>query len=488
VKTPRKAIAALVAATLLGALWVPSAFSALARVKTAALARREVFAVLIRANEFLSEVKDAETGERGFLLTGDETFLAPWVASRDTASEHLRQLRAAAQSGVAIEHLDAVRPLLEAKLADLTASIELRRHGDMGSVVARVSKADGNRLMDAIRVEMRGVLQAETENLAREEAAFGASLRRLMLLMGLGSLTTLLSALAFAYWIRREGRHRILLRSLEVENVALIAASRQKSEFLATMSHELRTPLNAIIGFSEVLHDGLAGSLADRQREFVGTILGSGRHLLSLINDILDLAKVEAGQMTIDLEPVLVPSLLANSLIIVKEKAASRRIRLEVDAADDIGVIHADARKLKQILYNLLSNAVKFTPDGGRVTLHARRVPRSAVGRRSGAWMSRSLPLADSDFAEFLELGVTDDGIGIATEGLERLFTPFGQIDGRLSRAFQGTGLGLSLVREFAALHGGSVAVESAAGEGSRFVVWLPLRAAEGTSETGERP
>jgi signal transduction histidine kinase len=335
---------------------------------------------------------------------------------------------------------------------------------------------------------MRGVLQAETENLAREEAAFGASLRRLMLLMGLGSLTTLLSALAFAYWIRREGRHRILLRSLEVENVALIAASRQKSEFLATMSHELRTPLNAIIGFSEVLHDGLAGSLADRQREFVGTILGSGRHLLSLINDILDLAKVEAGQMTIDLEPVLVPSLLANSLIIVKEKAASRRIRLEVDAADDIGVIHADARKLKQILYNLLSNAVKFTPDGGRVTLHARRVPRSAVGRRSGAWMSRSLPLADSDFAEFLELGVTDDGIGIATEGLERLFTPFGQIDGRLSRAFQGTGLGLSLVREFAALHGGSVAVESAAGEGSRFVVWLPLRAAEGTSETGERP
>lgn len=478
-KTPRKAIAALVIATLLGALWVPSAFAALARVKTAAEGRRKAFAVLIRANELLSEMKDAETGQRGYLLTGDEAFLAPWVASRITASEHLSQLRSAAQNSVAIEHLDAVRPLLDAKLTELSATIELRRHGDMAAVVARVSKAEGKRLMDAIRVEMAGVLQAETAGVAREDAELGSSLRRLMLFMGLGSLTTLLSALAFAYWIRREGQHRILLRRFEVENVALVAASRQKSEFLATMSHELRTPLNAIIGFSEVLHDGLAGTLTDRQRGFVGTIHGSGKHLLAVINDILDLAKVEAGQMTIDIEPVQVSLMLANGLMIIKEKAAARRIGLAVEAPDDLGVIHADARRLKQILYNLLSNAVKFTCDGGHVTLRARRVARAEVGRRSGAWMARSLPLADSEFAEFLEIGVIDDGIGISSEGMERLFKPFGQLDSRLARAFEGTGLGLTLVRDFAVLHGGTVAVESAPEEGSRFLVWLPVRAQE---------
>jgi signal transduction histidine kinase len=477
VKTPRKAIAALAVATLLGALWVPPAFSALARVKAAAQSRREAFTVLILANQLLSEVKDAETGQRGYLLTGDESFLAPWLSSRDTVSEHLSQLRSAAHTSVAVERLDAMRPLLDAKLAELSATIEMRRHGDVEAVVARVRAADGKRSMDAMRVEMIGIIEAETERIAQQEVALGASLRRLMLLMALGSLTTLLSALGFAYWIRRDGRHRIQLRRLEVENVALVAASRHKSEFLSTMSHELRTPLNAIIGFSEVLNDGLVGPLADQQREFVGIVLGSGKHLLSLINDILDLAKVEAGQMTLDLEPVELSSLLANSVSILKEKAAKGRVRLVVDAPDDLGVIQADARKLKQILYNLLSNAVKFTPDGGRVTLRAGRVSRAEVGRLSGAWAGRSLPLADSEFAEFVRFGITDDGIGISTDGLARLFKPFSQIDSRLARAFDGTGLGLALVKTFVELHGGTVAVESAEEEGSRFVVWLPLRA-----------
>jgi PAS domain S-box-containing protein len=267
-------------------------------------------------------------------------------------------------------------------------------------------------------------------------------------------------------------------QTLQQKNIELEAASRMKSEFLANMSHELRTPLNAIIGFSEVLRDGLVGDMTDQQREFIGDICGSGKHLLSLINDILDLSKVEAGKMTLDLEPVEVSSFLENSLSIIREKASARRIRVVMDEAPDVGTIQADARKVKQILYNLLSNAVKFT-EGGEVTLKACRVPRAVVGAPSGAWQCRSVALADNEFSEFLEVSVTDSGIGISGDGLERLFQPFSQVDSGLARKFEGTGLGLAMVKLLAELHGGTVAVASAVGRGSRFTVWLPVRTVE---------
>ena len=270
-------------------------------------------------------------------------------------------------------------------------------------------------------------------------------------------------------------------RTLQQKNVELEDASRMKSEFLANMSHELRTPLNAIIGFSEVLRDGLMGEMTDQQRGFIGDIFSSGKHLLSLINDILDLSKVEAGKMSLDLEPVEVSAVCVNSLSIIREKAAARQIRMHMDTAQAVGPIQADARKVKQILYNLLSNAVKFTNEGGQVTLHAARVPRAEVGQLSGRWAGRSFALADSDFTEFLKLSVSDNGIGISGDSLQRLFQPFSQIDSGLSRKFEGTGLGLAMVKLLAELHGGAMAVESAVGEGSCFTVWLPLRAlAEG--------
>jgi PAS domain S-box-containing protein len=266
---------------------------------------------------------------------------------------------------------------------------------------------------------------------------------------------------------------------LQQKNLELEEASRMKSEFLANMSHELRTPLNAIMGFSEILRDGLIGELTPQQRGFIGDIFGSGKHLLSLINDILDLSKVEAGKMTLDLEPVEVWGLFANSLSIIKEKAASRHITLTMDASKAPRSIQADARKVKQIAYNLLSNAVKFTVDGGNVVLCVDQVPREEVGLASSGWTYRgfSPPSAKSD--EFLRITVTDSGIGISPEGLEHLFKPFSQIDSGLSRKFEGTGLGLAMVKLLAELHGGAVAVESAVDEGSRFTVWLPLRSAD---------
>ncbi len=266
-------------------------------------------------------------------------------------------------------------------------------------------------------------------------------------------------------------------QTLTQKNVELQHASRMKSEFLANMSHELRTPLNAIIGFSELLKDGVAGDMTDQQREFIGDIFSAGTHLLSLINDILDLSKVEAGKMSLDLEPVDVSSLFVNSVSIIRERAAGRQLRLTIDTPDELGAFQADGRRVKQVVYNLLSNAVKFTSEGGQVTLRARHVTRAAVGQLSGAWTGRGFPLAESDFADFLELSVTDSGIGISPDGMEHLFRPFSQIDSGLARRFDGTGLGLAMVKLLVELHGGTVAVESAVNEGSCFTVWLPLRA-----------
>jgi PAS domain S-box-containing protein len=274
-------------------------------------------------------------------------------------------------------------------------------------------------------------------------------------------------------------------QTLQLKNAQLEDASRMKSEFLANMSHELRTPLNAIIGFSEVLVDGLVGSLSEQQRGFISDIFRSGKHLLSLINDILDLSKVEAGKMTLDLEPVQVTSLFENSLSIIKGQAAARRVHLDMPSVAELGFIHADTRKVKQIVYNLLANAVKFTVEDGQVTLRASRVARSDVSQLSGEWSSRTFPLPDNDYEEFLRISVTDSGIGISPADLEHLFQPFSQIDSGLARKFEGTGLGLAMVKLLAELHGGAVAVASAVGEGSCFTVWLPVRSLGDVTSAG---
>ncbi|MEB0208659.1 PAS domain-containing sensor histidine kinase [Pseudomonas sp. CCC3.1] len=265
-------------------------------------------------------------------------------------------------------------------------------------------------------------------------------------------------------------------RTLEEKNIELEHASHMKSEFLATMSHELRTPLNAVIGFSEALRDGMVGDMSDTQREYIGDIFNSGQHLLSLINDILDLSKVEAGMMELELEPVPLQSLLSNSLLIVREKAALQRIQLKLEVETDFGEFELDLRKTKQIVYNLLANAVKFSAPGGLVTLAVRQVASHQVGLFEGDWPTYGFDIPDSEYAQFLELSVSDKGIGIAQSSMDKLFKAFTQIDSSLARKFEGSGLGLALVKQLTELHGGSVAVASHEGLGARFVVWLPIR------------
>jgi signal transduction histidine kinase/CheY-like chemotaxis protein len=232
----------------------------------------------------------------------------------------------------------------------------------------------------------------------------------------------------------------------------LEAANRHKSEFLASMSHELRTPLNAIIGFSEVLLERLFGELTEKQEEYLRDILDSGRHLLSLINDILDLSKVEAGRMELELGRFSLHEALENGLTMVRERASRHGIALSLEVDPAIDVIEADERKVKQVVFNLLSNAVKFTPDGGRVGITA--------GLDGGE----------------VRITVWDTGIGIAPEDQARIFEEFQQVGGLDGRQREGTGLGLALARRFVELHGGRLSVESAVGQGSHFTFTLPAR------------
>lgn len=234
-------------------------------------------------------------------------------------------------------------------------------------------------------------------------------------------------------------------------------ANRAKSDFLASMSHELRTPLNSIIGFSEVLLDELLGKLNETQKENVGYILSSGRHLLSLINDILDLSKVEAGKMELELSEIVLKDILNATLTMQWERAMRHGIRLSMSMGPGTEIIiSVDERKLKQILFNLLSNALKFTPDGGEVSVKTRRATDDASG-------------------DFIEISVTDTGIGIKPEDMNKLFREFSQLDSAYNRSYAGTGLGLALARKLVELHGGRIWAESEAGKGSKFTFSLPL-------------
>ncbi len=265
-------------------------------------------------------------------------------------------------------------------------------------------------------------------------------------------------------------------RLLEEKNRQIEQASRMKTEFMATMSHELRTPLNAIIGFSSVIRDGLAGEVDPTIKEYADDILNSGRHLLELINDILDLSTIESGNMR--LEPGMVDgnSLAASGMAIMREQAMARGIRLVQTISPELKGMWLDPRKTRQIIFNLLSNAVKFTPDGGQVRLGMRLVPRSLVESQQGDEKRRLFALPPTSFLEFLEISVSDTGVGIAQADLYRLFQPFLQLDSSRSRMFEGTGLGLVMVRRLVELQSGALLVESEPGKGSRFTVWLPLR------------
>jgi signal transduction histidine kinase/CheY-like chemotaxis protein len=260
--------------------------------------------------------------------------------------------------------------------------------------------------------------------------------------------------------------HVELVGQLDEKNQQLEVASRHKSEFLAQMSHELRTPLNAVIGFSEVLLERLFGELNEKQEEYLRDILGSGRHLLSLINDVLDVSRVEAGRMELELRDLDVERVIEDALILVREQAAKRGQTVALDIDPDVPHARGDERRIKQVVANLLGNAVKFTPEGGRIVVGARRT------------------------GDTVQVFVTDDGIGVAAGDQARIFEAFSQASSGPQPKPEGTGLGLTLSRQIVELHGGRLWLESRPGEGSTFTFSLPMRSETTTPATAapDRP
>ncbi len=318
-----------------------------------------------------------------------------------------------------------------------------------------------------------------TERLGKLLASTTAVLLSLAIVLT-GSIIMVLKNTANNISQREEAEERLKLAKKAAE-----AANNAKSEFLANMSHELRTPLNHIIGFTELVVDKQFGPLNDAQTEYLNDVLAGGRHLLSLINDILDLSKVEAGKLELEISKVEAKALFEKSLFMVKEKAMKNRLRISLDINDIPETITADERKLKQIIYNLLSNAVKFTPNGGQIRVSARRVVRPAASKYRLEDPHRS-QISDNDPEKnknaanespgCLEVSVSDTGIGIKPEDQVCIFKPFEQIRGPKGLNHQGTGLGLTLTKELVELHGGKIWVESECKEkGCTFTFVIPI-------------
>jgi signal transduction histidine kinase len=244
---------------------------------------------------------------------------------------------------------------------------------------------------------------------------------------------------------------KTIAEELSAKNLELERASRLKSEFLANMSHELRTPLTSILGFSSILQKQIFGALNSKQQSYIHQIYQSGQHLLGLINDVLDLSKVEAGQLRLEVVPIVIEELCEKTLALVREQARVRQLTVHSSIEPDLEPLMADELRVRQMLLNLLSNAIKFSTDGGDIGLDVKQQ------------------------GSLLQMSVWDNGIGIAEDQQHLLFHPFQQVDGSLSRRHEGTGLGLALTKKLAELHSGTVTMESKEGEGSRFTICLPM-------------
>ncbi len=365
--------------------------------------------------------------------------------------------------------------LIKAGDADAGHRLQTERASPLADRLERLT----NELVNKAESDMVASIDASHDTYARSKrvvVAFALSSIALSLLLGYVISTSLVRPVRQMEARLREVAAGDFLRRVEIPNrdelgtlaadlnrmseelgraySELEAASRHKSEFLANMSHELRTPLNAILGFSEVLSDRLFGDLNDKQIEYVRDIHSSGRHLLSLINDILDLSKVEAGRMELAVAPFDLPTMIDNTLLLVRDRASVRGIALDVDVDERIQAFTGDERRVKQILLNLLSNAVKFTPTGGRIGVVAK-------------------PKVDGG----VTIAVSDTGIGIPREKQSLLFQAFQQIDNDDGVKREGTGLGLALARRLAEMHGGSIWVDSEPGRGATFTFSLAEQA-----------
>ena len=395
--------------------------------------------------QVLLSLDDAETGQRGFLLTGSPEYLAPYLKASGSIEGELQQLATNWPVPTDADKVAQFARVARSKMAELKLTIEMYQSEGPAASLSIVKTNRGKIYMDqarALSATLERKLSADVD--AKSEGVTGHA--RDAALISIGAALTLFILLTLANFR--------LLRQREMAN----AASRAKSEFLASMSHELRTPLNAIIGYSEMLAEDATDSGQTAFAADLGKIQAAGRHLLLLINSVLDLSKIEAGRMDLFLETTSVHSLVNEVISVVQPLADKRHNKLEVNVANDVGSMHTDQTKVRQTLYNLLSNACKFTENGTvRLAVH-----RDLIGE-----------------VDTVLFTVSDTGVGMSAEEISRIFEPFTQADASTSRRFGGTGLGLTLSRRFAHMLGGEIAVESQPHVGSKFTVRLPANVAD---------
>ncbi len=415
--------------------------------------------ILTQLTALLSATSDGETGQRGFIISGDPAYLAPYDAFQRDWPEKFRAL-----AGLVVDNpeqqadLGSLHELLEQRAGELAHVIQLRREQGFEAARARLVEGRGKHLQDEIREHIERLQGREQALLdtRRREASTEADATRLLLASAFGlsfiAIVVVMRQFGHEFSRRKEAEEALLDNNRHLAEATAKAerADRLKSAFLATMSHELRTPLNSIIGFSGILLGGLAGPLNAEQGKQLGMVRDSSRHLLALVNDILDLSKIEADELSIEQVAFAPAESIRKALAVVAPLAEKAGLTLDATVAPDLGQMVSDPRRFEQILINLLNNAIKFT-EHGTVSLRAERIDGPA-----------------------LRVAVSDTGIGIRPEDLARLYQPFQQIDDGLARNREGTGLGLAITQRLLGLMGGSIAVASEFGRGSTFTLTLP--------------
>ena len=440
---------------------------------------------LTRMERVSSSIEDAETAGRGYVLAGRQGSLADYDAGVRAAKESLRVLRSTRDVvpplGARLDlRLNLIDEQLGIKLLEMAQAIELRRNGDFEGARRRVVAGRGKAAMDKIRAavedtrhDLHDLLEKRTEQ--QVKTARDAQWR----LLCSAILSLILARIAWSRLIQavrsREVTQEALITStaelrektglLENQNAEILRATQLKSEFLANMSHELRTPLNSITGFGEVLIDGIPGPLNETQREYLGEILQGARHLLHLINDVLDLAKVESGKMTFRPEIVDLEQSIRETVQMLALMAGQKQIKIRPEVDPQGRYAYLDSARFKQVLFNYLSNALKFTPPKGSINVRV---------------------LAEAE--RFFRLEVEDTGIGIAKADQQHLFQEFHQLDAGVAKQFQGAGLGLVLTKRIVEAQGGRVGVESELGVGSTFFALLPRGKADPEAKAEEKP
>ncbi|MES2438050.1 MAG: CHASE3 domain-containing protein [Verrucomicrobiota bacterium] len=420
--------------------------------------------VLLTLQDTLRYSLDLETGQRGFVIVGEDAYLEPYFSALKKVDDKLAQLADLTKDNSDQQlRIGKIQEVVEQRKSSLAKAIEARRGGGLDAAATQVRIGGGKAQMDRIRQLIDEMKDEELTLLDKRQGKLEASLRRTNLTVAVTGLVAITAGIVGATLLLMFLSARDREERLRIEKEKAEDADRAKSDFLAMMSHEIRTPMNAILGFGELLHDVVE---TPQEKHFASAILTSGNALLSLINDILDLSKIEAGKLDITPEVVVVTRFAENLETLFSFRAAEKGLSYTIRVAPNVPQrLSFDALRLRQVLVNLIGNAIKFSREGFvHVTISAGPV--------------------EPDDGVKLIIEVTDTGIGISDEQISEIFRPFYQVDSHQGRQFQGTGLGLSISRRLVEAMEGEITVESEFGKGSVFRVFLPTRISRRSEET----